>query len=304
MLNYLSLFSGIGAPEKALANLGVPFHLVNYCEIDKYASRSYAAVHGVSEDLNLWDVTKVTENDIKERVDFITHGSPCQDFSIAGKQAGADEGSGTRSSLMYETLRIVEKMKPKFIIWENVKNVLSPKHIHNFENYKNRLSELGYNSYYQVLNAKNYGIPQNRERIFCISIRTDIDKGFEFPEPFELKLRLKDILEDKVDEKYYLSESALNGLIERKQRNEDGGVGFGFVPKSENEIANNLETKRGRSTDTYLVDNDGRYKVREATKKGYALACPGDSINLEQPNSKNKKRKSWTWCCSDIDYIM
>lgn len=177
MLNYLSLFSGIGAPEKALTNLGIPYHLVNYCEIDKYASKSYAAVHGVSEDLNLWDVTKITKDSIKERVDFISHGSPCQSFSICGKQEGGDEGSGTRSSLMYETLRIVGFTNPKFILWENVKNVLSPKHIHNFENYRNRLDALGYNSYWKVLNAKDFGIPQNRERIFCISIRKDISTG-------------------------------------------------------------------------------------------------------------------------------
>lgn len=134
----------------------------------------------------------------------------CQDFSVAGKQAGGDEGSGTRSSLMYETIRIIEKLHPKYIIWENVKNLLGKKHKHNFDNYINKLVELGYNSYYQVLNAKDYGIPQNRERVYTISIRKDIDNGdFKFPEKEELKLRLKDILENKVDKKYYLNDKQL-----------------------------------------------------------------------------------------------
>lgn len=177
MLNYLSLFSGIGAPEKALKNLNIPFRLVNYCEIDKYASKSYAAVHNVSEDLNLWDVKNINKDTIKERIDLITHGSPCQDYSIAGKQAGGDEGSGTRSSLMYETLRIINDYNPKYVIWENVKNVLAPKHRHNFDNYLQRMNAMGYNNHWKVLNAKDYGIPQNRERVFVVSIRKDISSG-------------------------------------------------------------------------------------------------------------------------------
>ena len=142
------------------------------------------------------------------------HGSPCQDFSIAGKQAGGDIGSGTRSSLLYETVRIVDNLKPKYVIWENVKNILSKKHKHNFDNYIETLNTLGYNSYYEVLNAKDYGIPQNRERVFTVSIRKDIDKKtFVFPEKQELKLVLKDILENEVDEKYYLPNEILKKYI-------------------------------------------------------------------------------------------
>jgi DNA-cytosine methyltransferase len=134
------------------------------------------------------------------------HGSPCQSISLAGLQHGADKGSGTRSSLMWETIRIVEKLKPKYVIWENVKNLLSKKHIHNFNAYLETMEQLGYTNYYQVLNAKDYRIPQNRERVFTISIRKDINKVFTFPPKQELKLRLKDMLEEEVDEKYYLSE--------------------------------------------------------------------------------------------------
>ena len=107
---------------------------------------------------------------------------------------------------MYETLRIIENLKPKYVIWENVKNLLSKKHRHNFDNYLERMESMGYRNYYQVLNAKDYGIPQNRERVFTISIRLDIQKVFEFPEKEELKLKLKDILEETVDKKYFLNE--------------------------------------------------------------------------------------------------
>ena len=113
---------------------------------------------------------------------------------------------------MYETLRIVEKLKPKYVIWENVKNLLGKKHIHNFENYIKEMNDFGYNSYYKVLNSKDYGVPQSRDRVFTISIRKDIDKGsFKFPEKQELKIKLKDLLENIVDEKYYLTERAIRG---------------------------------------------------------------------------------------------
>ena len=138
------------------------------------------------------------------------HGSPCQSFSLAGKQEGGDKGSGTRSSLMWETIRIVEKLKPKYVIWENVKNLLSKKHKHNFEAYLEIMKQLGYTNYYQVLNAKDYEIPQNRERVFTISIRKDINKVFTFPPKQPLKLKLKDMLEENVDEKYYLSDKMIN----------------------------------------------------------------------------------------------
>lgn len=157
-IRVLELFAGIGACSKALTNLGIPHRIVDAVEIDKYAIKSFNAIHGtdfVPQDISQWD------KDLE--VDLIMHGSPCQDFSVAGKQAGGDEGSGTRSSLMYETLRIVEKLKPKYVIWENVKNLLSKKHRHNFDAYLKSMEDLGYHNDYKVLNAKDYGIPQNRD---------------------------------------------------------------------------------------------------------------------------------------------
>ena len=200
-LKVLELFGGIGACSKVLERLEIDYETADYVEIDKYAVKSFNAMHETNfepQDICNWN------KDIE--VDLVMHGSPCQDFSLAGLQAGGDEGSGTRSSLMYETIRIVEKLKPKYVIWENVKNLLSKKHIHNFTAYLDALEELGYKNYYQVLNAKDYGIPQNRERVFTISIRKDLGIDFVFPPKQELKLRLKDMLEEQVDEKYYLSD--------------------------------------------------------------------------------------------------
>lgn len=208
MIKVLELFGGIGAIRKAFERTQIPFEVVDYVEIDKYAVDSYNAMfneHYEPQDICNWD------KDIE--VDLIMHGSPCQDFSLSGLNKGGDEGSGTRSSLMWETVRIIDKLKPKYIIWENVKNVLSKTHRHNFDKYIYQLYQLGYNSWYQVLNAKDYGnIPQNRERVFTISIRNDINKGFVFPDKQELKLRLKDMLEDEVDEKYYLSDAAIQKI--------------------------------------------------------------------------------------------
>ena len=212
-MKLLSLFSGIGAFEKALKNVGINIELVGFSEIDKYAINSYCALHNVPKSKNLGDITKIDISNLPKNIDIITHGSPCQDFSIAGKQAGGDLGTGTRSSLMWNTINIVTYCKPKYVIWENVKNLLSKKHRHNFENYLNIMESLGYNNYYEVLNAKNYGIPQNRERVYTISIRKDIDRGnFVFPQKEELKLRLKDMLEDKVDERYYLSDEKIEKI--------------------------------------------------------------------------------------------
>lgn len=163
-LRVLELFAGIGAFSKALTRQKIPHTIADAVEIDKYAIKSFNAVHGTNfepQDITKWD------KDIK--VDVIMHGSPCQDFSVAGKGAGGDEGSGTRSSLLYESLRIIEKTQPEIVIWENVKNLIGKKHRHNHQAYLDRMTEMGYDSTYAVLNAKDFGIPQNREREYIPS---------------------------------------------------------------------------------------------------------------------------------------
>lgn len=213
-MKLLSLFSGIGAFEKALDREHIVYELVNYCEIDKYASKAYAAVHGVSEDLNLKDVTKVDTSTLKD-IDLITYGWPCTDISQAGNQKGFidENGNITRSGLFFEAFRIIKDLQPKYAICENVKALTSKKFEKEFKLVLDSLSAVGYNNYYQVLNAKDYGIPQNRERIFIISIRKDVDNGaFVFPDKMPLNIRLKDILEDVVDEKFYLSDEQIKRI--------------------------------------------------------------------------------------------
>ena len=187
----------------------VDYELIGYSEIDKYASKAYSLIHNVSESLNLGDITKIDEVSISLPVDLITYGFPCQDISIAGGQQGLfnEDGTKTRSGLFFDALRVIEHTQPKVAIAENVKNLTSKKFEKQFNIVLNSLEDSGYNNYWQVLNSKDYGIPQNRERVFIVSIRKDIDTGiFEFPEPFELDKRLKDLLEDEVEDKFYISD--------------------------------------------------------------------------------------------------
>ena len=211
MIKVLSLFSGIGAFERAFCRIGLDWELVNYCEIDRYASLSYSMVNQCSESLNPRDVRAVTAETVRDRqVDLITYGFPCQDISIAGKQQGFvnNDGESTRSGLFFEALRIIKELQPRYAIAENVKALTSQKFKNEFATVLSSLEEAGYNNYWRVLNAKDYGIPQNRERVFIVSIRRDVDEGdFQFPDKEPLMLRLRDMLEpaESVDEKYYLS---------------------------------------------------------------------------------------------------
>ncbi len=162
-LKVLSLFSGIGAFEKALERDKIPHEVVAYCEIDKFASKSYSTIHNIPESLNLGDISKVDTSDIPE-CDLVTYGFPCQDISVAGLQKGIKAGE-TRSGLLYEALRIIEAKKPKYAIAENVKNLVGKRFKEDFEKLLALLDDMGYNSHWQVLNAKDYGIPQNRESL-------------------------------------------------------------------------------------------------------------------------------------------
>ena len=321
-MKVLELFGGIGACSKALKNLGIDYEIVDYVEIDKYAVKSFNAIHGTN-----FELQDICEWNKDIEVDLIMHGSPCQDFSLAGLQAGGDMNSGTRSSLMYETLRIVEKLKPKYVIWENVKNLLSKKHKHNFDAYLFIMDTLGYHSYYQVLNAKDYGIPQNRERVFTISIRNDIDKDFVFPPKQELQLKLKDMLEENVDEKYYLSDKMIKYISANGTanfRNPDCKINLDIARPlttdpnkragTTNYLSDDLPDNYDLNGSSYLRNfgskgklQDKEYcdtltasmgtgggnvpilRIKNNTKKGYLEATDGDGIDLAQPNSKTRR---------------
>lgn len=174
-IKVLELFGGISAPHKALLNLGFDVETVDYVEFDSKVVNVRNAIYGTN-----YEPQSVVGYHCDKEVDLLIGGSPCQSFSLAGKQEGGDIDSGTRSSLMWEQLRIIEETMPKVTIWENVKNVLSKKHVHNFEMYQEKLEELGYTNHYKVLNSKDFGIPQNRERVFLVSIRNDVDINFDF----------------------------------------------------------------------------------------------------------------------------
>ncbi|MDB8678587.1 DNA (cytosine-5-)-methyltransferase [[Ruminococcus] gnavus] len=220
------------------------YRLVNFCEFDKYAEKSYCAIHGVSETLNLGDITKVNEQEIPY-FNMICGGSPCQDFSLAGKQAGSvwkckDCGYAynplqihytkrdtcekcgshnldkTRSSLLVEWLRMIRGVRPDWGIYENVKNIVGKKFKDTtFKAFEEELHEYGYNTYWSVLNAKNYGIPQNRERVYLILIKKELDNGkFEFPKSLDISVSMMDILEEEVEEKFYLPQEKVQKLIQ------------------------------------------------------------------------------------------
>ena len=267
---------------------------------------------------------------------MITYSSPCQDFSVAGLQKGGDAGSGTRSSLLWECERIIRAVKPKYLLMENVKNLVGKKHKHNFICWLQVLEMMGYQNYWQVLNAKDYGVPQNRERVFVVSI---LGCGqYLFPNPIKLEKRLKDVLEPVVDEKYYLSNKLIEGFLKRTEQQRKVNGGYIYQPTNGDCIAKALTAKSSLITDNYIIDpnvltpkrteygkqirkdyesgtvkesrhnmteleprddgisntlttqlKDNYVIVPEATKKGYAKAYEGDSINLDQPNSKTRR---------------
>lgn len=209
-LRLIELFAGIGSQTQALTNIGIAHRVVAISEIDKYAIQSYEAMHGKAN--NLGDIRKIEE---LPDADLWTYSFPCQDISVAGKGAGIKEG--TRSGLLFEVERLLRVASengtlPKYLLLENVKNLVSKKFKADFDKWLDFLAELGYTNYWKVLNAKDYGIPQNRERVFCVSIRGE-HEPFVFPKPKELTIRLRDMIDETVDERFYLKESTIRSIL-------------------------------------------------------------------------------------------
>lgn len=250
MIQILELFGGIGSPRCALRNLGIPTKAIDYVEIDEKAVRSYNAMFA---DELPYKTQSVVGWNLKP--DILIHGSPCQDFSIAGKQKGADEGSETRSSLMWETIHIIQNMgewKPKYVIWENVKNVLSKHMIANFNRYQSEMEKLGYSNSYEILDAREFGLPQARERVFTVSVLNG--EPFDFADL--IRTPMCDISEflldnDKVSEVYDVTQPSVYNVIGHT------GIKRATVIK---DFAYTITTRQDRTPAQVIDCGNGRYR--------------------------------------------
>lgn len=320
-IRLIELFAGVGSQSMALRDLGADFESYRVVEFDKYAIKSYNAIHGTNfptldirnihcEDLGIVDKQNVTY--------LLTYSFPCQDLSKAGKQRGMTKGSGTRSGLLWEVERILNECKdkdslPQVLLMENVPDVIGTKNYEDFMKWYAALENMGYQSYYKVLNAKDYGIPQNRERCFMVSILGNYN--YTFPKPIPLKLRLKDMLEESVDKKYYISNSKIESMLitnfnsskfENVVQDKDGisstlcardykdpkCIVVGTTSISKYESSNRIYSPKGISPIINTMQGGNlqpKVAVKENTKKGYDIAIEGDSINLEQPNSQTRR---------------
>lgn len=278
-IRLIELFAGYGSQALALKNIGVDFEHHQVVEFDKYAIKTYNALHDTNfetQDITQLDSLDVTDTNQYEYI--MTYSFPCTDLSLAGKQAGM--GKGTRSGLLWEVERLLAKSQelPQVLLMENVTQVHGTKFKEDFDKWISFLTNLGYSNIWQDLNAKNYGIPQNRNRTFMVSILGDYD--YQFPKPFELKLKLKDMLEKNVDEKYYVSDKLLDYFTDMQDRN--GFVrGDRFNPHYDTDsYAYAITTNPGnRPTDNFIV-------MPEDTKKGYVKAYEGDGVYIDRPHQK------------------
>lgn len=254
MLRVVTLFSGYDSQCMALDRIGVEYDLVAWAEIDKYAIKAHNAVYPQYADRNVGDVSSVDWTRVEGGVDLLTYSSPCQDFSQAGLMRGGEEGSGTRSALLWEVKRAIEILRPKYLLMENVKNLVSKRFVGVFNDWLRLLEEYGYKTEWVVLNAKDFGVPQNRERVFAVSSRVGLS-GFGFPKKLPLEKRLKDVVEAEIPEKYYLREEQVNAILEHCERKQLEGCGFKEAFRTGEDIATCISTKYGaRQTDTYVVE--------------------------------------------------
>lgn len=210
-----TMFSGIGAIEYAFKRLNIKTDIIFASDIDAHAKQSYFANYNIKEENWYNDVKEINGNKYREKIDLLVGGSPCQSFSMVGKRKGFDD---TRGTLFYEFARIIKESQPKVFIFENVKGLINHDNGNTFETIKATFDELGYKYFYQVLNAKDYGIPQHRERIYVVGFK-DKKTNFEFPEPIELEYKMQDFLEDYTDSKYYLKEKGVKFVTSSKNKN-------------------------------------------------------------------------------------
>ena len=232
--------------------LGVEYEVVGISEIDKYAIEAYNALH--PNVTNYGDISKIDWVEVPD-FDLFTWSFPCTDISIAGDQKGFEEGSGTASSLAWECLKAIRVKRPKYLLMENVAQLVSKKNLALFDKLRGAISSLGYDNYTEILNAKDYGVAQNRPRVFMVSVRRDLGLTYHFPKAFTLEKRLRDYLEPVVDEKYYLSDKFIKGCIDHCDRKQSEGCGFKFEPTFGEGIAKAISTLAGcRQTDNFIIE--------------------------------------------------
>jgi DNA (cytosine-5)-methyltransferase 1 len=285
MIKVGSDFSGVGAFDQALMRLGIDYETVFACDMDKYARQTF--IHNYGEP-KYYPVNVYNREIPSESLDIYMTSPPCQAFSLAGKRLGKDDKRGI---LFFNSHEFIKDNKPRYFIFENVKGLLSDDNGNTFQEWINMLGgksvngvpvlfpyedSAPYHVYWKVLNAKKYGVPQNRERVFIIGIRDDEDNVFQFPKEEHLTKRLKDVLEKEVDEKYFLSDKMVSCLFNRGT--------FSAKTKEKNDTANCILAGcfKMRNEDNYI-------KIKSATSKGYETATENDSINFSAPNSETRR---------------
>ncbi|HJF68550.1 MAG TPA: DNA cytosine methyltransferase, partial [Staphylococcus kloosii] len=316
-MKFIDMFSGIGGFRTAMENNG--HECIAYSEIDKYAKQSYQAMYDTENEIDLGDITNISQeylSHFKKDNDMVVGGSPCQSFSVAGKQAGFED---TRGTLFFEYAKVVKETQPKYFLFENVKGMTSHDQGNTIRVVLETFNELGYYIDFNVFNSKYYGVPQNRERIYILGKRKDLVEQPKYHDKTkgkkkfdeihnwavdninyvellptlqtEVTTRLVDVLEDEVDEKYYLSDEKVEKLTLDNDLGGDKRITMPVLtPDRLNKRQNGRRFKEdGEPMFTLTAEDRHGIAVREATKQGYALAERGDSVNVSYPTSKTRR---------------
>lgn len=251
-LKVFTAFSGYDSQCMALDRMKINYELVGWSEIDKYAIMAHNAIYPQYKDRNFGDISKIDWENVPD-FDLFTYSFPCTDISSAGQQKGLEEGSGTRSGLLWECKKAIELKRPKYLLMENVKALTPKKFLPYLHKWHSFLTEMGYTNFTQILNSKNFGVPQNRERVFMVSILGDA--WFDFPKPFQSDKKLKDLLDENVDDRYYLSQRCLSSFIRKNEIQREKGNGFTFKPTNGDCIAKTILTHlNDRLDDNYIIE--------------------------------------------------
>ncbi|MEI4444068.1 DNA cytosine methyltransferase [Enterococcus faecalis] len=286
MIQILELFGGIGAPRKALINLGIPHKSIDYVEWNEKAVRSYNAMF--EKEIKYQPQSVVGWN---LKPDILVHGSPCQDFSIGGKQYGGNVEDGTRSSLMFETLKIIENFgiwKPQVVIWENVPNVFSKKLVGAFQKYLSDMEKLGYFTTYKILNAMDFGIPQKRKRVFAISKLDGEPFNFDLLKHRPLK-PLGNFLEVTTDQKYLVTQPSMLSKIRSKS-----SLANGFSGRLEvvNDFVYTITTRQDRCPNSGLIEYEkNKYRILTEKECWRLMGFDDDDFNNAKKANPGKNEK-------------